>query len=490
MAPSRLNRPIRGLAIAATLPLVALPAQQTGSAADRIERRLWPAVTLAGTPDSGWSLRERMQHHGVAGLSVAVIRDGTLAWARGYGWRDRDQKLPVLPTTPFQAGSLSKPVAATVALRLVAQGVVTLDDDVNRWLRTWRVAEDSLTRKQPVTLRLLLSHRAGTSVSGFDGYGQGAALPSLVQVLRGEAPANSAPVVVERAPGGRSQYSGGGYVIVQQLLQETTGQTFESIAQRELFAPLGLTRTTYATPADAPGDNTRARGYLRDGKQVPGGWKVLTEQAPASLWSTPSEYAQIVMALQRAAKHETNAILPASLATAMMTLEGAPEDQTGLGVGLKGNPPFRFSHSGWNDGFRSLMIGYLDRGDGIVLMTNADHGDVLLMEVARAAAREYGWEDMKPSIRTSVALSSEDRQAMVGRYRLGENWIIEIAQLEGRLVAGPSGRQLLPLLSESRTEHFFEFADDVGLTTKWQGTDVTGIIWRQGTRRVEGTRIR
>lgn len=456
----------------------------------RIERRLWPAVTLSGTPDSGWTVSDRLRHHGVAGMSVAVIHDGRVAWSRAYGLRDRAGAAAMTTTTVLQAGSLSKPMAATIGLRLVEQGTLTLDDDVNRWLRQWTVPHDSLTRRQPVTMRLLLSHRAGFSVSGFDGYARGEPLPTVLQILRREGPTRSDTIRVVRQPGSGTAYSGGGYLVAQQVMTEATQRSFVTLAEQHLFRPLGLTRSTFASITEGFNGGDIARGYFADGKAVPGGWRELPEQAPASLWTTASDYAAFVVDLQRAFRGETERRLSPSMTRSMMSLQGAAEDEQGIGVGLKGNPPYRFSHTGWNDGFRAIAIGYLDRGEGIVVMTNAEHGDALAMEYVRAAAREYGWADLAPTIRTAIPTTAAERALLVGRYRLGPSWVIEIAEQDGALVAGPAGRRLLPLFAEGRDEFFFTFADGLGLTTERDGSGrVQRITWQQESRRVVGERI-
>lgn len=457
----------------------------------RIERRLWPAVTLEGTSDSGWSLAERMRAHDVAGVSVAMVHGARVAWARAYGVRDRATGAPMTANTLLQAGSLSKPVAAALALRLVQDGVVALDEDVNRWLRAWRVPLDSFTAAQPVTLRLLLSHRAGINVRGFDGYARGAVLPTVAQVLRGAPPATSEAVRVVRRPGSGAAYSGGGYLIAQQVLHDATGVPFDRLAHARVLAPLGLTRSTFAPMRDDANGGDVARGYLARGAPVPGGWRELPEQAPASLWTTASEYAAFVAELQRAAGGDTGRLLAPQTAQSMMTLQGSPADQQGIGVGLKGTPPFRFSHTGWNDGFQGIMIGYLDRPEGIVVLTNADNGDALAMELVRSVAREYGWEDLAPTVRRAVPLSPADRRGMLGRYQLGADWAIEIAERDGALVAGPVGRALMPLHAAARDDFFFVFADGLRITVERDSTGVVQrLTWHQGERTTSGGRVR
>ena len=91
-----------------------------------------------------------------------------------------------------------------------------LDTDVNVYLKSWKLPANEIMAGTKVTIRELLTHTAGLTVHGFAGYASDAAIPSLVQILNGEKPANSAAIRVDTEPGTRWRYSGGGYVIIQQ----------------------------------------------------------------------------------------------------------------------------------------------------------------------------------------------------------------------------------------------------------------------------------
>ena len=186
-----------------------------------IESALLPTFTVRGEPQPRRSLATRMAELGVPGVSVAVLIDGEIGWARGYGFADVESRRPVTANTLFQAASISKPVAALAALQLVAEGHVDLDADVNTYLKSWRVPANDLMAESPVTLRGLLTHRAGLSVSGFPGYGPDAAVPDAPGVLDGRG--NTDPVRVVMTPGERRRYSGGGYTVMQQLVADVRG---------------------------------------------------------------------------------------------------------------------------------------------------------------------------------------------------------------------------------------------------------------------------
>jgi CubicO group peptidase (beta-lactamase class C family)/imidazolonepropionase-like amidohydrolase len=454
---------------------------------ERIERRLLPATPLTTDRDSGWTVLDRLRAHHVPGLSVAVVHAGQIAWTRSYGVRSAAEPHAITDSTVFQAGSLSKPLATFGVLRLVSNGKLGLDDDVNRYLTRWKVPTNRFTRAAPVTLRHLLSHRAGVNVRGFDGYQRGAALPTLVDVLNGAPPANSPPITIDTMPGAINRYSGGGFEIAQLALEDVTRQHFDAWMRANIFNELGLRRTTYSEMDDTSNAGDIALGHTGAGGLIDGGWRVLPEMAAASLWSTPSELARVVIALQQAAKGERVAGIPANVSTEMLRLHG---ENQGLGIGLKGGVPFRFSHAGSNDGYRAMLIGYLDRDDGIVLMTNGDGGNALLMEYARAVAREYGWADLVPRTRAVVPVSTATRAALVGRYRLGPNWEIEISELDGQLVAGPRGRRPLPILAETDSTFFFPSLEGVQISIIARGGKyVSEISWQQGARETPGRRV-
>lgn len=482
----------RHVVLVGSLALMAAPAhavQDTTDAARiaRIEQRLYRGVVLSSESDSGWSVRDRMRTAHVPGMSVAVVHGGRVAWTRAYGERDAVTHAPVTTATMFQAGSISKPLAAFTAVKLAEAGRLSLDADVNSALRRWQVPSNPFMATVTVTMRRLLTHQAGVNVRGFDGYRRGARVPTLLQILRGSRPANSPAITVDTTPGSINRYSGGGFMIAQAVMEDVTGRRFDVLADSLIIRPLDLRRTTYAAMTPTRNQGDVASGHAGDGARIAGRWRVLPEMAAASLWSTPTELATVLVALQTAARGEPSPMLSRTAAAQILTLHGPGQ---GLGIGLKGDPPYRFSHSGSNDGFQAQFIGYLDRGDGIVVMTNGDGGDALAMEYVRAVAREYGWSDLAPSIRTPVTLTEAQVAGLVGRYQLGPDWFIEVRTEAGRLVAGPAGRRLLPLHAESDSSFFFTDVDGVTLAVRQrQGAQVSEVLWTVGTRVTPGVRV-
>ncbi|MGH7359503.1 MAG: serine hydrolase domain-containing protein, partial [Candidatus Rokuibacteriota bacterium] len=355
---------LQGLPISAQ---PARPAQGSPERIARVEAGLRFPRTIRGRPATPMRLDDRMRHYKVPGVSVAVIDSFRIAWARGYGVREAGGTDPVTTETLFQAASISKPVAALAALRLVQDGKLELDENVNRRLTSWKVPENGFTAAQPVTLRRLLSHGAGLTVHGFLGYAADKLVPTVVQVLDGQPPANSAAIRVDTVPGGRWRYSGGGYTVMQQLLVDVTGKSFPDLMRTEVLEPLGMRRSTYEQPLPAPLAGNAASGHRPDGTVVEGKWYTHPEMAAAGLWTTPSDLARYAIEVQLSAAGRSNKVLSRPLAAQMLTRQTGTY---GLGPGLDGHGrDASFSHGGSNQGFRAYFVAFPERGQGAAVMT-------------------------------------------------------------------------------------------------------------------------
>ena len=330
----------------------------------------------------------------IPGLSLAIIKDGVIVKAQGYGVTRLEGGAPVTADTLFQAGSVSKPVTALGALRLVEQQKLSLDANVNSALRSWHLPENEFTRDNPVTLRRLLSHTAGTTVHGFPGYAVDAAVPTLVQVLDGQPPANTKPIRVDFTPGSKWRYSGGGYVIVQQLLTDVSGRSFPDFMQETVLGPLGMNASTFAQPLPASRASLAATGYRSGGKPVPGGWHVYPEMAPAGLWTTPSDLARVLIAVQKSYAGAPGGLLKPDTARQMLTVE---KGNFGLGFHLTGQEGLeQFDHNGRDDGFDTFTRAYRGAGLGAVIMINANDDSLFMIRVIDAIAKEYNWPGHVP----------------------------------------------------------------------------------------------
>ena len=355
----------------------------------RVERGL-----IGAYGDPLWKrmeLAERMAYYNVPGVSIAAINDYEVEWTRGYGVLQAGESEPVTRETLFQTASIAKPVVAVAALRYVESGALDLDSDVNQSLVSWQVPENEFTAEEKVTLRRLLSHSAGVTVEGFRGYALGEEVPNLQQILNGEWPANSPPIRVDIVPGTQYRYSGGGYMIVQQLLEDVAGEPFPEIMRNSVLEPWGMTASTFESPLPEQLRAIAASGHRVDGATIPGGWHTYPEMgAGASMWATSSDLAQFATKVMQAYAGQTDEVLSHAMAVQMLT----PQiEDSGLGPGLDddGGDLFYFMHWGGNDGYKSVFVAYPKRGQGVVIMTNSDNGEALLREILNSVSIEYGW---------------------------------------------------------------------------------------------------
>lgn len=442
---------------------------------EAIEYGIKPSLVIQGEPVQTTTLAERMEHHNVPGISIAVINDGKIEWARGYGLADVAEGRPVTTTTLFQAASISKPVAATAALTLVEEGSLELDRNVNEWLVSWKMPENDYTAVQPVTLRELLTHSAGTTVHGFPGYARSAQIPNAIGVLDGEG--NTDPIRVDIVPGSQWRYSGGGYTAMQLLLTDVAGVPFAAIMQERVLGPTGMSESTYEQPLPESRWSQAATGYGSNGSEVEEKWHVYPEQAAAGLWTTPTDLARFVIELQRAYAGESDDVLSQEMARAMLT----PDDNDwGLGPGITGGGE-RFGHGGANAGFRCQFVAFIEGGKGAVIMTNSDNGGDLASEVLFTIAIEYGWSGFEVTEKVVADLDPRAYEALVGRYDMG-GMSIPIEYENGRLWADVPGQGKFELLPESETE-FFTRDGGPGITFVREGGKV--VAFEVAGRRAE-----
>jgi CubicO group peptidase (beta-lactamase class C family) len=410
----------------------------------RVENGLLPPLLIAGEPLPRMKLAERMRAHGTPAVSIAVIHNGAIEWARGYGVTEGGGTVKVTPETLFEAASISKPVAAMAAMRLVEEQRLALDEEVNRRLVSWKIPEAEVTRERKITLRQLLSHTAGVGGYGYRGYAPGEPLPSLVDMLEGRPPANSEPVRPERVPGAELRYSGGGYLIVQQLLSDVTGRSFAAVARDLVLRKLGMTHSTFEQPLPPPLRSFAAWGHDESGALMSGKWRVQPELAAAGLWTTPSDLARLAIEVQRVRSGKPPRAVSRATIDEMLTPQSGG---WGLGFELHGSGrAFRFGHSGSVSGYRSILVAYANIGEGAVVMTNSDDGAALAAEILRAIAREYGWPDYGPHERVILPSAPATHAQYAGRYELGPGFVATVKSEGDKLVAEAPSRPKVELL--------------------------------------------
>ena len=381
---ARRRFPLVVIIVAALAILCAAPsdAQPIEAIEHGLEIRL-PGQATGETID----LAEALRTLHIPSIDVAVIDNGRVVWSRTFGGA------PI--NAIYQAASLSKLVTAVAALRLVDRGVLDLDRNVNDGLTAWRVPDNEWTRTRPVTLRGLLSMTAGIGVPGYLGYEPGAAVPTLRQILDGAPPANSEPVRVEALPGSRYAYSGGGYEIVQALIEAATKMRFQDALEQLVLKPAAMPNSYFLQPLPVELARGAATGHDASGKELPGGWRIIPELAAGGLWSSATDLAHLLLALERSYRGEPDALLARATAHAMMTQQnGSPYGLGGAVGGLGQNRALM--KRGQNIGYQSYTLLFPATGQGIVVLTGSDNGTTLATALIRRAADAYRWPHLGP----------------------------------------------------------------------------------------------
>ena len=355
----------------------------------RVEKGIEPV--RIGKEERTLDLAGLMKAYNDPALTVAVIEDYKIAWAKAYGTTELAGNTPVTTKTLFQAGSISKPVAATGMLALVQAGKLSLDEDVNAKLKSWKVPENEFTKEQKVTLRRIASHTAGLTVHGFPGYDVDEKMPTLVQVLDGEKPANTAPVRVDLVPGTKERYSGGGVTIEQLLMTDVTGKAFPALMKETVLDKIAMSDSSYDQPLPLAWAARTPTGTYQDGKPVHGKWHVYPEMAAAGLWTTPTDLAKFAIEIALSRQGKSNKVLTQKTVEEMLTAQPST-DGTGIGFAVPTERPGEFGHNGADEGFQALLVMNWQTGQGAALMANSDNGVMVADEVARSIAKEYGWK--------------------------------------------------------------------------------------------------
>jgi CubicO group peptidase (beta-lactamase class C family) len=328
------------------------------------------------------SLDQAMRALNIPSVGISVIDDGKIAWTTVVGSR--------APGALFQAASLSKFVTAVAVMRLVQEGRLDLDQGVNAYLTSWRLPESSQAKNSGVTLRRLLSMTAGISVPGYLGYPPSTPLPTLTEILKGSPPANSQPVTVMTPPGTAYAYSGGGYEIIEAIIQDVTGQPFATAMKTLVLEPAGMINSFFAQPLP---DNLVARaatGHTQDGRELPGGWRVVPELAAGGLWSTPDDLARLLVSLAQTLEGTSTPLLSKDTVRTMLVRQ--PPGPYGLGAAVSGDgEALVLMKRGQNIGYQTFLILFPFLGKGMVVMTNSDNGTTLANALVRRAGQAYRW---------------------------------------------------------------------------------------------------
>ncbi|MBF0546725.1 MAG: beta-lactamase family protein [Candidatus Riflebacteria bacterium] len=393
---------------------------------EKFETSFRPLVKVEGLPDYS-TVSERMSFYHTPGMSIAVIHDGRIVWAKGYGVLQTGRKSAVNESTVFEAASISKPVTTIAAMMLVQKNLLDLDSGIYRWLHNWHAPRSEVSQIPP-TIRQIMSHTAGFNVESVSGYSS-QNLPGLRDIMNGVGGAKTPALRVIWKPGEAFHYSGGGLDVLQQIINDVGSSSFENQVSEMLFKPLQMTHSTFYQPPIPNLAKNEAKGHQWNGSLMTG--YLYPEMAAAGLRTTPSDLAKIILEIQRAIEGKGHVLSPKS-AEEILTLQNASAP-IGLGFFLSGKGAGkRFFHDGWNNGFTCRMVGFVGQKDGAVVMTNSDSGG-LMFEALDAIARAYNWPDQNWKQLEAKQIPEGIINRFPGKYEWGPGLQADIIKLNSRL---------------------------------------------------------
>jgi len=414
-----------------------------------VEQGLRLPIQFNGEKLNTYSIEERLRHHKVPGFSIAVINEGKIDWASGYGVISNTDATQVSTDTRFQAASIAKPVTAYAVMRMHQAGNLNIDEDIQKYLADYTLPEGKQDNANPVTFYNLLAHTSGMTSGGYLGYTQDAEIPTDKQTLTGAAPATTKPARVEIKPGTKVQYSGAGYTLTEMALESIHKNAFDHIMVDWALKDLQMRNSSYKQPNFQAATKIRARGHHSDGAMIEGGWRIHPEQAAAGLWSTPRDLASFAIEMSNAYLGDSELLTKAE-ATKLLTpvfpqkdLSDAFGGQPAMTFIVAGEADsFLFKHGGGNMGYRSFMLMYPHTGDGLVFMANSDAGFSVGMEILRAVSAIYDWPHYKTQTLTRAPVNAAEQSALLGQYKFDSGWqanIIESDKASGIAVKFPNG---------------------------------------------------
>jgi CubicO group peptidase (beta-lactamase class C family) len=393
----------------------------------RVENNLAGRVKVDG---KAYTISDRMAFFKVKGLSIAVVNNYKVVWAKGYGWADEKEKRPVTTETLFEPGSISKSLNAVGVLKLVKDKKLDLSADINTYLRSWKFPYDSLSKGKKISLANLLSHSAGLTVHGFPGYDRNAKMPTVAEILDGKKPANTPAVRSKFAPGLKFEYSGGGTTISQLIVTEVTGQAYDKFMYENVLKPMGMANSFYSQPPPADKLKLLATGYHMDGSEVENKFHVYPEQGAAGLWMTPGDLCNYIIETQLSYEGKSSKVLTPEMTKLRLT--PYLDRSAALGVFIEERDSTKyFQHGAGNDGFRGQYYGSMEGGNGVAIFVNSDNGSII-PELINSVAEVYKWKNFyKPEIKNEITVSESVLKKYEGIYLFEDKCAIILKKPDG-----------------------------------------------------------
>jgi len=423
-----------------------LTAQTLEERIEKVENNLSPLVLIEG--QTLWNIEERIRKYKTPGLSITVIKDFEVDWTKSYGFCNNNNKNEVTNETLFQAGSISKFINALAIMKLNEQNNIKLDTDINSLLTSWKFPYKNNTSN--ITLRQLLSHTAGLSMSGFSGYKKADNLPTIIEILEGKSPANSEKVVSVIPTNKEFKYSGGGTTISQLILKDNINVTYENFIDKYIFNPIQVKNSFYSIQKDKYKENM-ASGHTRKGKPLKNAYNFYPESAAAGLWTTTNDLANILIDFQLSLEDKNGNLLSNQSALEMIK-PTVDNSNSGLGIFVeKQNEKIYLQHSAATKGFRGKFFISAEDGNGVVILTNGTSVEII-EEIIRSVAKTYNWSGFEIFKRISgISLNESDLKKYTGTYTTKKRKVIVSAK-KGFLFIAEKGKwssKLTPLNESS-----------------------------------------
>lgn len=346
-------------------------------------------------------VKQALIDRNVAGVSVARIENGEIVQQIAMSHPDINKPL-VSPQTIFQVGSISKPVAAWVVMTLVRDNKVDLDAPVSQYITRWELP-DSEFDASGVTVGRLLSHTAGLSLHGYPGFLESDPLPTLEASLSGDT-GGSGSVYIAIEPGKQFRYSGGGYTLLQLMVEEVTGMTFSEYAKESVLDPLGMLGSSYTPDADLKSQRATPYSALRPIDQYH-----FTAEAAASLHSTSGDLAKFALANML-----PNSVLEQELVTKLHSgvMDIGP-NQIGLGFFIEPSAGL-IGHKGANQGWRASLSFSPDESSALIILSNGNNADLLNYQIRCFWEEEYGKGTLTERCNRRITSINEKKSLFVG----------------------------------------------------------------------------
>lgn len=450
------------------------------------EKGLLKSILFEGEKPEKMKLIDRMAFYKVPGVSISVIDNFTIEWAKGYGITQTGSQDPVTIETIFQASFVSQAVTSAGVLTLVSSGEIGLDVNVNDYLQSWAIPDNQFTQNEKVTLRRLLSRSSGFVPLEYEGIESIKNKPSLVQILNGEKTANP-PLYVSSIPGTELAYSEANFAILEKLIGDVSGQIFADFMDQIVLTPLLMKRSSFLDILPEPILVDAAFGHNREGLPIQGKGHIYPVSAANGLWTTPSDLAKFMVDLMSAAMGHTPSFFDSELARSMLSVQIGNQ---GLGLFIAdGGDNLHFYIRGKNTGFSSYLVGYPVKGQGVVILTNSENGEYLIDEILLAVGEAYNWPHFLPEIKKYFRLDPSVYQLYQGLYEVKPEYQLKVSYEDYYLLIQPTGQKATRFFVENPTTFFstdpyirIRFVRDAGGT-------VTGLVLRQRDFRLDAKKI-